>query len=62
MCHQVTCKMCEKKGWAGCGQHVDAVMAGVPKNQRCRCTAEDRAAWKAANPGFFARMFRRSSK
>jgi hypothetical protein len=35
MCRAVTCKTCGKTTWAGCGQHVDAVLAGVPKNQRC---------------------------
>ena len=35
MCRQVTCRKCGKPTWAGCGQHVDQVMAGVPKAQRC---------------------------
>jgi hypothetical protein len=60
MCQQVTCKVCQKKTWAGCGQHVQQVMAGVPKAQQCSCTDADRAAYKAANPGFFARLFGRS--
>lgn len=62
MCHQVTCKVCTKTGWAGCGQHVSQVMAGVPKSQRCTCTAADKAAYKAAHPGLFARMFGRGGK
>jgi hypothetical protein len=37
MCRQVTCKRCGKATWAGCGQHVDQVMRGVPKSQRCAC-------------------------
>jgi hypothetical protein len=35
MCRAITCKSCGKTGWAGCGQHVDQVLAGVPKAQRC---------------------------
>jgi hypothetical protein len=60
VCHQVTCKVCQKKSWAGCGQHVKQVMQGVPKAQQCSCTAADKAAYKAAHPGFFARIFGRA--
>ena len=35
MCRAVTCKVCQKTTWAGCGQHVDQVMRGVPRNERC---------------------------
>ncbi len=37
MCRPVTCKQCGKRAWAGCGQHVDQVMAGVPKSAQCSC-------------------------
>ncbi|MGI9196769.1 MAG: hypothetical protein ACR2KE_04835 [Candidatus Nanopelagicales bacterium] len=56
MCRQVTCQRCEKASWAGCGQHVNQVMAGVPKNQRCRCTADEMAAWKKEH-SLFGRLF-----
>lgn len=56
MCRQVTCKRCEKASWAGCGQHVNQVLAGVPKNQRCKCTAQEMAAWKKEH-SFFGRLF-----
>ena len=56
MCRQVTCKRCEKASWAGCGQHVNQVLAGVPKNQRCKCTAQEMAEWKKDN-SFFKRLF-----
>jgi hypothetical protein len=36
MCRQVTCSKCGKLTWAGCGQHVDQVMRGVPASQRCQ--------------------------
>ena len=35
MCRPATCKVCGKTTWAGCGQHVDQVMAGVPRGARC---------------------------
>lgn len=35
MCRAVRCRTCQKTTWAGCGQHVDQVMRGVPKDQRC---------------------------
>jgi len=35
MCRAVTCKKCGKTTWAGCGQHVDQVKAGVAKADWC---------------------------
>lgn len=35
MCRPVNCKVCGKTTWAGCGQHVNQVMAGVPNADRC---------------------------
>jgi hypothetical protein len=35
MCRRTTCRTCGRTTWAGCGQHVDQVMAGVPASQRC---------------------------
>ncbi len=35
MCRAVTCKKCGKTTWAGCGQHVDQVLARIPRNDRC---------------------------
>lgn len=35
MCRRVTCKICAKPTWAGCGQHVEQALAGVPKRDRC---------------------------
>jgi hypothetical protein len=37
MCRAVTCKKCKKASWAGCGAHVEQVLAGVPKADRCAC-------------------------
>lgn len=57
MCHQTTCKICQKATWAGCGQHKNEVLRGIPKNQRCSCTAAEKAAYAEAHKGFFARLF-----
>ncbi|MFF7586410.1 hypothetical protein ACFZCK_02830 [Kitasatospora purpeofusca] len=37
MCRRTTCRTCGKAGYAGCGMHVDQVLAGVPKADRCAC-------------------------
>jgi Na+-translocating ferredoxin:NAD+ oxidoreductase RNF subunit RnfB len=37
MCREVKCKTCGKPGWAGCGAHVEQVLAHVPKANRCAC-------------------------
>lgn len=52
MCRAVTCKKCQKTTWAGCGQHVDQVMRGVPKSQRCACPPVERT-------GLFGKLFGR---
>lgn len=35
MCRAVICKTCGKPTWAGCGMHVNEVLAGVPVADRC---------------------------
>ena len=37
MCRRTTCSRCGLAGWAGCGAHVEQVLAGVPDSARCRC-------------------------
>ncbi|MDQ1517218.1 MAG: hypothetical protein QOE80_3048 [Actinomycetota bacterium] len=37
MCRRKTCGSCHKPTWAGCGLHVEQVLAAVPKEQRCSC-------------------------
>ena len=53
MCSPVTCDTCGKTTWAGCGQHVDQVMRGVPRDQRCAGRENE------PSTGFFARLFAR---
>lgn len=55
MCRQVKCRQCSKTTWAGCGQHVNQVMAGVPSSQRCACSADS----ASSQGGFFGRLFGR---
>ncbi|WP_300678850.1 hypothetical protein [Nocardioides sp.] len=31
----MTCKTCQKITWAGCGQHIAQVKAGVPADMWC---------------------------
>lgn len=56
MCRAVTCKKCGKTTWAGCGQHVDQVMKGVPRADRCLGHENDP---KSEKQGFLATMFGR---
>lgn len=37
MCSPVPCSSCRKTTWAGCGNHVDMVMANVSPQDRCEC-------------------------
>lgn len=37
MCRLAQCSDCGKATFAGCGMHVEAVLAGVPADERCRC-------------------------
>jgi hypothetical protein len=54
MCRAVKCRECGKQTWAGCGQHVDMVMAGVPKAQRCEGHVK-----APGEGGFFSKLFGR---
>lgn len=37
MCRRATCQDCGKPTFAGCGAHVESVLADVPREERCRC-------------------------
>jgi len=56
MCRAVSCKTCGKRTWVGCGQHVDAVMATVPRADRCTCPPGQKP---ANGGGLFASLFGR---
>ena len=53
MCRAVTCRTCGKTTWAGCGDHVDSVMRGVPSDERCQGHEDE------AGSGFLARLLGR---
>jgi hypothetical protein len=42
MCSPATCRTCGGATYRGCGMHVEQVLAGVPKDRRCRCTGDQR--------------------
>ena len=51
MCRRTTCSTCQKASWAGCGAHVDQVLAGISQEDRCSCADEGQA-----EPNWFMRM------
>lgn len=57
MCRPATCKTCGKTTWAGCGQHVDQVMAGVPASHRCPGHVQPTTSTNGS--GFLGRLFGR---
>lgn len=62
MCRAVTCRTCGKTTWAGCGQHVDSVLRGVPRSRRCEGHVKEKVAsgpGGEGNGGFLTRLFGR---
>ncbi len=57
MCRAVTCKICGKTTWAGCGQHIAEVKRTVPAGQWC--PGHEKEPKEPATGGFFARLFGR---
>lgn len=55
MCYPVTCTVCGKTTWSGCGQHVDDVRQYVPASEWCNGEHSDaeRAAAGGASGGLF---------
>lgn len=49
MCMPATCSSCGKASYKGCGQHVEQVLAGVPKADRCSCATTGAPAGKSAS-------------
>ena len=41
MCQRTECPRCKKPTFAGCGRHVEQVLADVPKEERCQCREND---------------------
>jgi hypothetical protein len=42
MCRRTTCRNCHKPSWAGCGAHVEQVLADVEPTDRFSCSAEEK--------------------
>jgi len=61
MCRAVTCRVCGKTTWTGCGQHVQSVKRSVPASDWCNGshTPEQIAESKSQRGGFFSRLFGR---
>jgi hypothetical protein len=57
MCSRVNCRKCGKVTYSGCGQHLDQVFAGVPKDQRCDCA--NKASTTGDNPSLLGKIFGR---
>lgn len=57
MCHRVTCRSCGKPSFAGCGAHVEQVLAGVPHSERCRCREESASQPKGDSRSFWKGLF-----
>lgn len=36
MCRRITCPVCHKPTWEGCGEHIEEALAGVPEADRCQ--------------------------
>ena len=52
MCYPVTCPVCGKTTWEGCGEHVEEALAGVPEGDRCQGHPDQ----APRQSGFFARL------
>jgi hypothetical protein len=49
VCQRAVCRTCRKATYTECGQHVEQVLATVPKSERCQCAPAqnkpERAPW-----------------
>jgi hypothetical protein len=37
MCKKITCDICKKPTWEGCGEHIEDALKDVPTPERCTC-------------------------
>ncbi len=54
MCRRVQCSKCSQPTYAGCGAHIEQVLADVPPDKRCKCR-ETRAA--SGEGGWLSKLF-----
>lgn len=57
MCRRVECAECKKPTYAGCGMHVEHVLADVPREERCACRDAPKKKEGAAEPSALRRLF-----
>ncbi|HMI89272.1 MAG TPA: hypothetical protein VK550_34580 [Polyangiaceae bacterium] len=59
MCRRVQCESCGKPTYAGCGMHIEQVLAGVPVEERCHCrdAKDDPKSEEKAAPSVMRRIF-----
>jgi hypothetical protein len=58
MCRRVQCETCSKPTYAGCGMHIEQVLAGVPPEERCHCRdAKEPKPEGTAAPSIMRRIF-----
>ncbi len=53
MCSPITCSVCGKTTWSGCGQHVASVQARVPADQWCGGHAQSAQPTVKSSSGLF---------
>ncbi|MBL8627308.1 MAG: hypothetical protein JNK64_38840 [Myxococcales bacterium] len=58
MCRRVNCNKCNKPTFAGCGMHVEQVLGGVPKDQRCKCGEKAEASGSGGAKGGWWQLFK----
>ena len=56
MCRATTCRICGKRTWTGCGEHVDEALRGVPAADRCPGHEQDETPQPS---GFISRVLGR---
>lgn len=42
MCKKITCIICLKPTWEGCGEHIETALKDVPKPERCTCPRQSK--------------------
>lgn len=56
MCRRIECATCGRPSFAGCGAHIEQVLADVPPAQRCQCRATGKSP-SSTGGSLWARLF-----
>lgn len=57
MCRRVDCGKCGRPSFAGCGAHIEQVLADVPPAARCRCSEEKARSGESPGGSWFRGLF-----